>query len=234
MADKDVSKAAVVVLLIITFLGGAITIGQIDSLYYCSLENTVQECTSLKDYGVRDAKCVLPSGKGDICTAGGEREAWVPASDYTGVVVPLRTIGVESIQDCVNETYIDYESQRANCTTRACSDVFLQGYNRSTPVERVRAKCEPVGFIITDISGAKIGIRGSCCGYFEEDARVICKQPVRGFCNPVCKQTSPDPDVYDEFCMIYDFRTGYVIPKMVGDTKYTRDNQLVLAEVTRE
>ena len=111
LETKDKVYGAAIILLI-TILG--ITIVDINDWYYCAAENSIKECDSLTRYGIEDAKCIKPDGKGDICVAGGIKYPWKPLSEYVNIIQD-KEILVESLQECeyiyYNDTKINYKNK---------------------------------------------------------------------------------------------------------------------------
>ena len=249
MADKITVKDGVygtAILILITIMGVAFV--STDNWYYCELENSLKECSELTSYGIPDAKCIGVDGVNDICTAGGVRQAWQPLDNYINIT-PDKEVIVESIQECHLENYSVFEPESYSCLKLVynysdCADMLPNGtcteytnyFVNSTCYDNIlvtknRTVCEPLGYNIIYKSGDEYNITGSCCGYFNNTRTIVCKEELNGVCNPNCQQTSNDPDVYDEYCMIYTIGDKSVIPKIVGSYDYVENYQVKLSDL---
>lgn len=246
MEVKDKVYGAAIILLI-TFLG--VQIGDSDNWFYCEAENNLKQCDSLSKYGVLDAKCIGSNGVNDICTAGGIKFPWKPLDDYLDINIK-KEIVVESLQDCNLEYFNISEDILVECTKSIpdynnCIDIDwinnscnewgktyfdVMCHNGTRIIEKNRSICEPKGFNITYPDNSNYEITGECCGYFNESKQIVCKEEIGGVCNPVCQQSSVDPNVYDEYCMIYNIGDKNVVPELVGKYDYVENYQVKLSD----
>lgn len=264
-AKVGISVASLVVALVIGFVGGNLTDEQVDNLYYCQVENSLQECSSLDKYGVPDARCIFPTpvnGKSsDICTSGGVRQAWKPARDFVDVIIPKNAVVVKALQDCNIEHYNVTEDIIGNCsrqvynysdcikyitnkTKKVC--VNWSKYNETYSCKKGtkivlnnKTVCKPKGFMINYSRGRVYKIPYSCCGYYNESPYkefvgkqlISCKQEVKGICNPLIQQTSPDYTRYDEPGRIFVITQKGIEPHLVGAHKYFLDHDINIGKV---
>jgi len=251
LTTKDKILSSVVILLIASL---GININELANQdppwYFCEMENTLQQCSSLSSYGVPDAKCIIANPEivgatSDICTKDGIRQAWAPISDYVDVISTKIDIVVESIQDCYNVSYIENtptseitESKIFNETTKEYDIIETTHYYDSMEIKQ-RTICNPLGYTVKLPSGYNYSIKGECCGYFEKSpyketlgkSVISCKKIVKGICNPVIQQTSADLSEYDELGRIYVLEDKDIEQKLVGETDWVLDNNIKISEM---
>ena len=238
-----------IIVILIAIIGVQIT--DTSDWYYCEVESNLKECESLSRYGVENAKCnffePLDGKSSDICVSEGVKYPWKPMDDYVDISASQKVV-VQSLQEChlefenITEDIYDRCTQQAynfsDCTgfeiNGSCNDWNIISYETSCYIKTIIKEinhtiCKPKGFNVSYSNGNNYEIIGDCCGYFNETSQIICKDKIAGICNPTCQQSSPDPDEYDEHCMIYDLLDFQVKPKMVGDYDYVRNNQKIIS-----
>ena len=213
-----------IILILVAITGVQLTEDNTADLFYCEVENSLKECSSLSKYGVEDAKCIGTDGINDICTADGIKYPWMHFNNYIDLT-PDNEIVVESIQDCSINYYNETQRILYSCFV---NETYTTCYNY-TEVTRNYTTCEPLGFNVS-YKDKSYEIKGDCCGYFNNTNEIICKEKVNNICNPVCQQTSDNPEIYDEYCMIYKITDKDVVPKLVGAYDYVNNYQKKLAE----
>ena len=222
---------------------------QCESLSKYSIEDA--KCNYYNDEGIL---------KGDICTLNGIRYAWSPLNEYVEVIIEEmkeKNVCIEVLEECETHTINITENIVYICneTLRNFSDCLKWGKpeingsvycleyetydetmncTKKVIVSKNISNCKTVGFNVTSPKGVSKYITGPCCGLFNDSMdtyRIECKGLVAGICQIGIQQTSKDPNVYDEFGMIYDISINGIEPHMVGEYKYVLDNQIEVSNI---